>query len=62
MTSSVCDSGQVIEGVIRGSAQTRRGGWKVEGMPRSEQKWMGVQKWSGDLSGRQKLSGKWTGE
>ena len=46
----------------------RRGGQKVEGMPRSEQecwceqKWMGAQKWSGDLSGRQKLSGKWTGE
>ena len=45
----------------------RRGGWKVERMPRSgqecrsEQKWMGERKRLGDLSGGQKLSGKWTG-
>ena len=46
----------------------RRGRWKVEGTPRSEQKcqseqkWMGEQKWLGDLRGRQKLLGEWTGE
>ena len=28
----------------------------------SEQKWMGVRKRSGDLSGRRKLLGEWTGE
>ena len=28
----------------------------------SEQKWMAEWKQSGDLSGRQKLSGEWTGE
>ena len=68
MSGGACDSGQAIGSAVRGSAQTRRGRWKVEGTPRSEQecwseqKWMGARKWSGDLSGRWKLSGKWTGE
>ena len=68
MSGGACDSGQAIRGAIRGSARTQRGGWKVEGMPRSEQecwseqKWMGAWKRSGDLSGGRKLLGKWTGE
>ena len=68
MSGGACDSGQAIGGAIGGSAQTRRGGRKVEGMPRSEQecrseqKWMGARKRSGDLSGGRKLLGKWTGE
>ena len=68
MSGGACDSGQVIGGAIGGSARTRRGGWKVEGTPRSEQecqseqKWMGAQKQSGDLSGGQTLSGEWTGK
>ena len=62
MSGGVGNSGQVIGGVIRGSAQTQRGGWKVERMPRSEQKWMGEWKRSGDQRGRWKLSGEWTGE
>ena len=40
----------------------QRGGQKFEGTPRSEQKWMGEQKRSGDLSSRQKLLSEWTGE
>ena len=42
----------------------RRGRWKVEGMPRSEQecqseqKWMGAWKRLGDLSSGWKLSGE----
>ena len=39
-----------------------RGRWKVEGMPRSEQKWMGEWKWLGNLSSGWKLSGEQTGE
>ena len=45
-----------------------RGGQKVEGTPRSEQecrseqKWMGARKRSGDLSGGRKLLGEQTGE
>ena len=68
MSSSVCNSGQVIGGAVGGSAQMRRGGRKVKGMPRSEQecqseqKWMGEWKGLGDLSGGQKLSGEWTGK
>ena len=68
MSSGAYDSGQVIRGVIGGSTRMWRGGWKVEGMPKSEQecqseqKWMGAQKWSGDLSGRWKLSDEQTGE
>ena len=68
MSGGACNSGQAIRGAIGGSAQTRRGGRKVEGTPRSEQecrseqKWMGVWKWLGDLSGGRKLSGERTGE
>ena len=36
MSRGVCDSGQVIRGVIGGSAQMQRGGQKVKGMERSE--------------------------
>ena len=68
MSRGACDSGQVIRGAIRGSAQTWRGRWKVERTPRSEQgcqseqKWMGEWKWLGNLSSRWKLLDKWTGE
>ena len=68
MSGGACDSRQVIRGAIGGSAQTQRGGQKVEGMPRSEQecqseqKWMGVRRWSGDLSSGWKLLGEWTGK
>ena len=68
MSGGACNSGQVIRGVIGGSACTQRGGQKVEGMPRSEQecwseqKWMGAWKRSGNLSSGRKLSGEWTGE
>ena len=68
ISGSACDSGQVIRSAIGGSARTRRGRQKVEGMPRSEQecwseqKWMGARKWSGDLSNRQELLGEQTGE
>ena len=60
MSGGVCNSGQVIGGAIGGSAQTRRGGQKVEQMPRSEQewrsgwKWLGEWKWLGDWRGRRK--------
>ena len=68
MSSGACDSGQAIGGVIGGSAQTQRGGQKVEVTLRSEQecrseqKWMGVWKRLGDLSGGWKLLGEQTGE
>ena len=68
MSGGACDSGQAIGGAIGGSARTRRGGRKVEGTPRgeqecrSEQKWMGARKRSGDLSGGRKSSGERTGE
>ena len=68
MGGSVCNSGQAIGGVVRGSTQMQRGRQKVERMPRSEQecqseqKWMGAQKQSGNLCGRRKLLGEWTGE
>ena len=68
MSRGACDSGQAIGGVIGGSMQMWRGGWKVERTPRSgqacwrEQKQMGEWKQSGDLSGRWKLSGKQTGK
>ena len=68
MSGGTCDSGQVIGGVIGDSAQMQRGGWKVEGMPRSEQecwreqKWMGEQKQLGDLNSGWKLLGERTGE
>ena len=68
MSRGACNSEQAIRGVIRGSAQTRRGGRKVERTPRSEQEcwseqqWMGEWKQSDNLSGRRKWSGKRTGE
>ena len=68
MSSGACDSRQAVGGAVGGSARTQRGGQKVEGIPRSEQecwseqKWMGVRKQSGDLSGGRKLSGERTGE
>ena len=68
MSGGACNSGQAIRGAIGGSARARRGGRKVEGTLRSEQecrseqKWMGAWKQSGDLSSGRKLSGERTGE
>ena len=68
MSGGVGNSRQVIGGAIGGGMRTRRGGWKVERMSRSEQEWRSEQKWMGewkqlgDLRGGWKLSGEQTGE